>query len=212
MTTGERIKTLRKAAKLSQGELAKMTGYTDRSSIAKIESNKCELTESKVKAFADAFGITVADILGMTSAQSEEETELFEIIGDVAAGYGRFAEYEFDTGKVEIPVSWLKRKPRDRFFVLRVSGDSMYPLYHDGDLVLVLKQNTADYSGQICVVNYDDNMGTLKKVEYMPEKNIMRLIPINPQYPPVVVSGERLDHCNIQGVPQMLIRDVHGNL
>ena len=88
----------------------------------------------------------------------------------------------------------------------------MYPIYQDGDVVLVYKQNAPDYFGQICVVNYDDNKGTLKRVEYQPDKNIMRLVPINAQYPPIVVSGERLDHCRISGIPRVLIRDVHGNL
>ena len=212
MTTGEKIKTLRKAAKLSQEELAKMTGYTDRSSIAKIESDNCELTESKIKLFAAALGTTPADILGLSEKEPEEETMLYDIIGDVAAGYDRFAEYEDELGKVEIPVSWLRGKPASQFFVLRVSGDSMYPIYQDGDVVLVYKQNAPDYFGQICVVNYDDNKGTLKRVEYQPDKNIMRLVPINTQYPPIVVSGERLDHCRISGIPRVLIRDVHGNL
>ena len=212
MTTGQKIRALRKAAKLSQGELAKMTGYTDRSSIAKIESDNCKLTETKIKLFAAALHTTPADILGLSEIEPGEETIAFEIIGDVAAGFDRFAEYEDELGKVEIPASWLKGKPASQFFVLRVSGDSMYPVYQDGDVVLVHKQNTPDYFGQICVVSYDDNKGTLKRVEYMPDKNLMRLIPINTQYPPVIVSGERLDHCNISGVPRVLIRDVHGNL
>ena len=38
MTTGERIKQRRKELGMTQAELAKKTGYTDKSSIAVIES------------------------------------------------------------------------------------------------------------------------------------------------------------------------------
>ena len=65
MTTGERIKMLRKAAKLSQTELAKLTGYTDRSSIAKIEDNKIELTESKIKLFANVLNVEPSELMGI---------------------------------------------------------------------------------------------------------------------------------------------------
>ena len=72
MTTGQRIKILRKAANLSQDELARITGYTDRSSIAKIESDKCELTESKIKLFAKVLNTTPAALIGLTSDLEQE--------------------------------------------------------------------------------------------------------------------------------------------
>ena len=43
---------------------------------------------------------------------------------------------------VEVPDTYLKgRKPED-FCAMHVRGDSMYPDFRDGDIVLVLKQNT----------------------------------------------------------------------
>ena len=91
----------------------------------------------------------------------------FPIIAEPAAGYERFAEYEdYTAGNIDIPLSWLKGRQKSDYFVIKVHGDSMYPLYQDGDLVLILKQTTFNYSGQIGVVMYDDNYGTLKKVEY----------------------------------------------
>lgn len=62
----ENIKRLRKEAKLSQEDLAKMVGYTDRSSIAKIESGEVDLNQSKIQAFADAFGVTPQYLMGYT--------------------------------------------------------------------------------------------------------------------------------------------------
>lgn len=207
MTTGERIKALRKGLKMSQDELAKRTGYTDRSSVAKIESGAAELSESKIKAFAEALGVTPAELLGMTlSVTSDYHT--FPILGEVAAGYEHFAEYEDEYGDIDIPTSWLKGRSPSDFFILKISGDSMFPMYQDGDLVLVLRQSTMNYSGQIGVVVYDDNKATLKKIEYVMGEDWMRLVPINPAYPPVVVKDERLEHCRVLGIAKKVIRDV----
>ncbi len=210
MTTGQRIKKLRKKLKLSQDELAKQTGYTDRSSIAKIESDKCELTESKIKAFSEVLGTTPAALMGLIEIESFtiEKPVSFEIIGDVAAGYNHFAEYENDLGQIDVPMSWLKGRPKNDYFVLRISGDSMFPAYQEGDLILVLKQSVMDYSGQIGVVLYDDDKATLKRVEYVDGESWIKLVPINPQFPPITIRDELLDHCKILGIPRILLRRI----
>lgn len=45
------IKQLREEKGLSQDELARLTGYTSRSSIAKIEKGEVDLQQSKILAF-----------------------------------------------------------------------------------------------------------------------------------------------------------------
>lgn len=210
MTTGQRIKELRKSLNMSQDELAKQTGYTDRSSIAKIESDKCELTESKIKLFSEVLRTTPAALMGIKENSPKISTQniAFEILGDIAAGYNHFAEYEDDLGQVDIPITWLKGRPKTDYFVLRVSGDSMFPTYQDGDIVLVLKQRVMDYSGQIGVVLYDDNKATLKRVEFVQGESWLKLVPVNPQFPPITIRDELLDHCEILGIPRILVRRI----
>ena len=60
----ENIKTYRKAAKMTQEELARRTGYTDRSSIARIEKGEIDLPQSKIKQFATALGTTPGHLMG----------------------------------------------------------------------------------------------------------------------------------------------------
>lgn len=60
----ENIKRYRKAAKLTQEELARRTGYTDRSSIARIEKGEIDLPQSKIKQFAEALGTTPGHLMG----------------------------------------------------------------------------------------------------------------------------------------------------
>lgn len=213
MTTGERIRALRKAAKMSQMELAQRTGYTDRSSIAKIEYNKAELTETKIKAFAEVFGITPADLLGLTEEEFPspvvaENIVQIPILGEIAAGYEAEDYEDYSIGNMEIPPAWLHGRPVTDYFFLKVSGDSMFPMYQDGDYVLILRQSTMNYSGQIGAVIYDDNKTTLKKVEYVMGEDWMRLVPINPTFPPVMVENEALEHCRVIGIAKMVIREV----
>lgn len=66
MNTSEKIKMLRLQCRMSQDELARRTGYTDRSSIAKIEAGKIDLTESKIILFANVFGVSPSYIMGLT--------------------------------------------------------------------------------------------------------------------------------------------------
>lgn len=54
---GSKIRKRRKELNLSQEELAKMTGYKDRSSIARLEKGEFDLSTSKIKLFAAALKI-----------------------------------------------------------------------------------------------------------------------------------------------------------
>lgn len=64
MTMYERIKDLRIKKGLSQQELARLTGYQDRSSIAKIESGVVDLPQSKILLFAKVLDISPAKLMG----------------------------------------------------------------------------------------------------------------------------------------------------
>ncbi len=86
MTIGERIKQKREELNLSQDELAKRLGYKSRSSINKIELNQRNLTQSKIKAIADALETTPAYIMGWDEKDNLEriqyELEIAELISN----------------------------------------------------------------------------------------------------------------------------------
>ena len=73
MTIGERIKTRREELDISQEELAKRLGYKSRSSINKIELGANNLTQSKIKAIADALDTTPAYIMGWDEESTDTE-------------------------------------------------------------------------------------------------------------------------------------------
>lgn len=60
----KRIRERRESLGMSQEELAIKTGYTSRSSIAKIEKGLVDLQQSKIVAMADALHTTPAYLMG----------------------------------------------------------------------------------------------------------------------------------------------------
>ncbi len=137
-----------------------------------------------------------------------EDYVTFPVIGDVAAGYDKIAVEDWSGDTVDIPTSYLRGRKVSDFFVLKVVGDSMYPLYMEGDKVLILRQTTLNHSGDIGAILYDDENVTLKKVEYVQGENWLRMLPINPEYMPKTIEGEALEHCRVLGVPVLLIREI----
>lgn len=164
----------------------------------------------KIEMMAKYFGIMKADLVEDHdyTPNITDDTVTLQIIGEVAAGYDHYACEDWTGEKVDVPRAWLRGRAVTDFFALRVIGDSMYPLYMDGDIVVVRRQTTLNRSGEIGVIIYNDDIATLKKVEYNMGEDWMKLVPINPNFKPEMITGEELEHCCILGVPTMLIRDV----
>lgn len=73
------IKARRTELKMSQDTLAELTGYKDRSSIAKIEKGDVDLSESKIREFAKALRISPQELMGWEDADepSTLDTEYY---------------------------------------------------------------------------------------------------------------------------------------
>ena len=69
----ENIRFYRRQAKLTQDELAALSGYTDRSSIAKIEKGLVDLSQTKIKQFADIFGVTPSTLMGWEGEEEQQK-------------------------------------------------------------------------------------------------------------------------------------------
>lgn len=65
MSLGTNIKKYRLKMNLSQQDLADKMGYKSRSTIAKIESEENDITQSKIKKFAQVLNVTVEDLTGI---------------------------------------------------------------------------------------------------------------------------------------------------
>ena len=64
MTIGQRIKDRRNELKLSQRDLCEKMGYSNHSTIGKIEAGKVDIPQSRIVQFADVLGVSVAYLMG----------------------------------------------------------------------------------------------------------------------------------------------------
>ena len=178
-------------------------------------------TLNTIKQMASGMGMTADELirsvdefdidLSGSEPGIDEDVVSFPVLGEVAAGYDRLVVDDMDTSeKIDVPRSWLHGRPASDYFVLKVYGRSMYPMYLPGDKVLVLRQCTMNRSGEIGVVLYDDDKVTLKKIEYTMGEDWMRLVPLNlNEFTEEMVTGERLEHCRVLGIPRMVVRDIN---
>lgn len=67
---------------MTQEELARRTGYTDRSSIARIEKGEIDLPQSKIKQFAEALGTTPGHLMGWDAEPEDLGAMAAKVLAD----------------------------------------------------------------------------------------------------------------------------------
>ncbi len=112
------------------------------------------------------------------------------VIGSIRCGYGGMAFEETDG------VEYANVRHPEEYIWLKVKGDSMEPRIHDGDLALIRLQPDLE-NGEIGAVILPGEEGTLKRV--LKQKGNLVLQAFNPQYPPLILSGEELNEVHIVG-------------
>lgn len=202
---------------LSAADLSRITGINE-GAISQYRKGAYKASQPTLEKLAGALSVSIPWLMGI-----EEENDIyskypepritndivtFPVIGEVAAGFEHIALEDWNGDTVDIPLTYLRGRPKKDYMVLTVKGDSMYPLYLDGDKVLVLKTPTLNRSGEIGLVRYEGENATLKKVEYVDGENWMKLLPLNPAYPPRTITGADLEQCAVIGIPRLLIREI----
>ncbi|MEG2082569.1 MAG: XRE family transcriptional regulator [Oscillospiraceae bacterium] len=195
----KQIKILRKSLKLSQTTLASDLRVTQQA-VGKWETGKSVPDSTTLKQISEYFNVTIDYLLGLENISTDKFYSAqnynqdigsgIPIIGTVKAGYNAVA-YNDDYGCEYANVA----NPADYFYLV-VRGDSMEPRIKDGDLALVHRQSTLN-DGDIGVVVYGDNEGTLKK--FLRKGNTIILQPFNPDYEAKIISGEELENVYIAG-------------
>lgn len=113
------------------------------------------------------------------------------IYGTVSAGTG---EFQADEDQREV-VRYPGRVP-GHDYALRVNGNSMYPMLEDDQVIFVRRSNGSDvHTGQIVIALLNTN-AFVKKIDL--DEGQVRLISLNPDYPPIEVDED--DDFQIQGI------------
>lgn len=144
------------------------------------------------------------DILNKIGAIPISDIDVINIplLGTVKAGYDYLAQ--------ENIIDYISFKvdgtDKENYYALNVVGDSMTPLFDDGDTVIVHKQDDFE-NGDNCVVLINGEEATIKKV-YKGNTGI-ELKAVNPYYPPRVFSKEDIKDLPVKiiGVVEKSIRN-----
>lgn len=179
---------------MKQVNLVEKTGL-DKTLINKYLSGKTNAKQDKLTILADALNVNEIWLMGydvpmdrnlnslnITPLSELQQTEI-PILGKVKAGYNYLADEN------KIGRTYLDYKPSDpeNYYALQITGDSMEPLFSDGDIAIVHKQDNFE-SGNTCIVLINGDEATVKKVVRMEDG--IDLIAMNPYYPVRHFSNE----------------------
>jgi transcriptional regulator with XRE-family HTH domain len=73
MNIGERIKARRTELKWSQRELSDKMGYSNHSTITKIEAGKVDIPQSRIVQFAEVLNVEVSYLMGWEEVQKNND-------------------------------------------------------------------------------------------------------------------------------------------
>lgn len=180
-------------------DLARKTNI-NKSLISSYLSGVCKAKQDKLDIIARTLGVSEAWLMGYDVDMDREwfeekepseilidnaryietttKTIKIPVLGKVPAGIPIEAIQDI-LGYEEIPASMLKSG--NNYFALKIDGDSMYPDYKTGDIIIIRQQNDCN-SGDDCVVMVNGDDATFKRV-IKQEKSII-LKPLNNNYEP----------------------------
>lgn len=196
MFLGEVIKKYREEHNLSLRAFANKCGlsYTYISMLEKNTDYRTGKpiapTLDSVKYIAKAMNIPIDDLLKMLDDEQEfklnDDADIdipknkIPILGTVKAGYDWLAEENVTGYITDSDIIKSYEKNISEYFALKVTGDSMFPLLREGDLVIVHKQDDVD-NNQTAVILINGEEATVKKV--VKTNDGLELHAMNPYYP-----------------------------
>lgn len=219
MTTGQFIRNRRKELGLTVQQLADRCGVS-KMTITRWENGSTDtIKQPMIVTLARALSVPPIRIVfpDETERNTDPSTSsniydikrvaVFDEIGTIRAGYGGCID-EIPTGaQVQIPLDMLGRRDKSDYFVLAVHGQSMSPMFLEGDRILCYRTESVDPDA-VAVVVLGQDEATLKKVHYEIGKPWVDLVPINKDYPTRRIQGSDLDYFRIYGKVVKLIRDI----
>lgn len=180
-----RIKELRASTGTKQSELATAIKVSQ-AALSGYETGKFEADIATYKRIATFFNVTLDYLLGENLPAAPDAIKI-PVLGSVPAGIPLEAVEDILDWE-EIPNSMCAGGKE--YFALEVHGDSMWPDYLEGDVVIVRKSPTCE-SGDVCVVYVNGYDATLKQVR-LGEDGSLSIIPKNQSYPPRTFSREEV--------------------
>ena len=143
----------------------------------------------------------IFDILGITLAEPGIDPATYEMIPKVEAKPGAGSSWITDgtvQGYYAFRLPFLQRVgiSHKKSVLMDVIGQSMQPLIHEGDTILVDQSNTEPKDGFIFVVGLGDEL-LVKRLQRTARGWL--LVSQNPDYSPIHVEGSDLENFRVFG-------------
>lgn len=185
----QRLTQLMEEKDLTQVELAEKIGITN-VTISRYLSGERKPRIEIVAKLAKELNTTVDYLLGNTDVISKDNLveammkitqhgskRLFPVLGTVKAGYNYLAEENI----IDYIEPSMNISDPENYFGLVVKGDSMAPLFDEGDYLIVHKQDGEFSTNDICIVLINGDEATVKKI--VKTDDGIELHAFNPYYP-----------------------------
>ena len=197
-----RIKLLRSSCEMKQSDLAKQLNVRQ-NTISNWETGRSEPDFATLQKMARIFDTTIDYILGNSSEKSPANLSSvvqIPVLGSIPAGIPLEAIEDIVDWE-DIPKAMCSGGKE--FFALKVKGDSMWPDFLEGDIVILRKTPSCE----TVLVNGDE--ATLKTVKFA-EDGSLTITPKNPSYPPKTFTPEQIQQLpvSIAGVVVELRRKI----
>lgn len=217
---GKYLEDSRKKKGLSTYDVNNLTQISQ-SYISLIEKGKRKPSAVILKTLAPVYGLDYIDLYekaGYIDLIEDEKKDMLKkigaiplsdisttkipVLGKVKAGYNYLAQENI----IDYIAFNIDGTDKENYYALYVTGDSMEPLFNDGDIVIVHKQDNFE-NGDNCVVLINGDEATVKKV-YKGTTGI-ELKAVNPYYPPRIFTEEETKDLPVKviGVVEKSIRN-----
>lgn len=185
----ENLKNARKAARLTQAELAAKIGITQ-SGYSDWERGETKIDSASLSRLSEILEVSIDYLVGKTNSPGNRYIRI-PVLGRVAAG--------IPIDAIEEIIDWedinASTAADGEYFGLVIKGRSMEPKISDGDTVIVRKQPDVR-DGEIAVVLVNGDEGTVKKIKKGPHG--VTLISSNPAYDPMFFTNEEIEQLPVQ--------------
>ena len=177
-----RLKELREKKELFQSDVAKFLGIST-PAYSYYEANKRNMpTETAIK-LSKFFNVSVDYLLGVDTTNKR----LLPVLGTVKAGYNYLAQENV----IDYIDPSMNITDPENYFGLIVKGDSMAPLFDEGDYLIVHKLDGEFSTNDIGIVLINGDEATVKKV--VKTDTGIELHAFNPYYPVKKFTYEEMD-------------------
>ncbi len=199
-TFAERLRTIMQLQNVKATELSAKTNIA-KSQISHWLSGTYKAKQDSLSILAEFFNVNEAWLMGFDVSMDRDDSPVDDnviyqeiktskvqipILGKVPAGIPIEA-IEDILGYVDLDYSLVRNG--QRYFALKIQGDSMYPEYKSNDIIIVKQQENCN-TGDDCVVLVNGNDATFKRV--IKQENGILLKPLNNKYEPYYFSASEI--------------------